>query len=160
VLTSPAFVDMAVIDSSNHMLVMIDPDGRKGAPEVVKVTAHTVASDTVTAERGFIGVARAHAAGTDWVHGPVASDMKTARNTTWYRNSEAHPLDDEFDDGVLDSAWTRVDRVGNSTPLVWTEANDVLSLKHEGSDNGNEFHALVKPLGGLTFPLTIETAHR
>lgn len=69
-------------------------------------------------------------------------------------------LDDEFNDGSLDGSWTRVDRSGNSAGVIWTEGGNVLSMYHNTSDNGSEIHAIVKPLGGASYPLTIETATR
>src|SRR5260221_769536 len=67
-------------------------------------------------------------------------------------------LDDDFDDGVLDSTWTRVDYSGDLATTSWTESGDVLSMRNVGTDAAARYHALLKPLGGLSFPVTIEGA--
>lgn len=74
--------------------------------------------------------------------------------------SGIHALDDEFDDGILDSSWIRVDNGADAANVTWTEAGDVLSMKNIGADAGSRYHALLKPLGGRSFPITIEIASR
>ena len=75
VLTSAALAAMAAVTSTSFMWVILDPDGEDGAPEHVKITAHTAGSTTATILRGQNGtVAREHVAGIRWVHGPVAAN--------------------------------------------------------------------------------------
>lgn len=74
--------------------------------------------------------------------------------------SAGHILDDEFDDGVLDASWTRVDYAPDVGNVTWTEGADVLSVKNVGAGAVDRYHALLKPLGSLTFPVTFECAMR
>lgn len=75
-LSSPALAAMVVVGSTQHLVVVLDPDGMAGAPEEVWVTAHTASATTATIVRGQNGTtARAHANGTDWVHTTVNTDL-------------------------------------------------------------------------------------
>ena len=72
-INSPAFAAMTAVDSTQHMMLVLDPDGLVGAPEIVKVTAHTAVTTSCTVVRAQFGTtARLHAQGTDWVHGPLS----------------------------------------------------------------------------------------
>ena len=77
-LSSAAFASLPVIDTTNHMLITIDPDGLSGEPFVLRVTAHTAAATTVTVDAtGSEGTTvRAVKAGCDWVHSLVVTDVK------------------------------------------------------------------------------------
>ena len=77
------------------------------------------------------------------------------------RGSTADALDDEFNDGALAAAWTRVDGASRAADLTWTEAADVLSAAHlSGTDLGAQLHALVKSLAGRSFPLSVDIGVR
>lgn len=56
---------------------------------------------------------------------------------------------DEFRDSSLGGAWTRVDAVGGTGRLIWTEDADVLSASIIGGDTGGELHAMMIPLAGF-----------
>lgn len=74
-INAPLFADLPVINTTNHLILILDPLEIYGAAEIVMVTAHTAAATSVTVIRGAEGtVARQHALGTVWFHGPVASD--------------------------------------------------------------------------------------
>ena len=77
-----------------------------------------------------------------------------------FTSNTPHILDDEFNDNSLDSAWVRVDNASDAANVVWTEYHDVLSMKNSGAGASLRYHALLKPLNGLSFPLTIEIATR
>ncbi len=75
-LSSPALAALQAVASPDTMLLVLDPDGIAGEPEVVTVTAHTAAATTATITRATSGTtARAHASGIEWSHGPLASDL-------------------------------------------------------------------------------------
>lgn len=75
-LTSPDFVTLPTVDTTNHLILTLDPNETNGPAEIVRVTAHSAASTTLTVERGYEGsVARAHLSGITWLHGPVVSDF-------------------------------------------------------------------------------------
>lgn len=80
--TSAGLAAMNAVTSTSFMWVVIDPDGIGGAPEHVKVTAHSAGATTATILRGQGGTtAREHAAGTPWIHGPVADDFFAQKGT-------------------------------------------------------------------------------
>jgi hypothetical protein len=79
-MSSPGLVSLSVVDTTNHMMITLDPDGVFGPPELVMVTAHTSVTATASIDRGEEGTtARDHPAGTSWNHGIVASDILTLR---------------------------------------------------------------------------------
>jgi hypothetical protein len=97
-LNSAGLVNLAAV-SSAEAIIILDPNRVSGAPEIVVVTAHTAAATSATIQRGQFGtVARQHAAGTEWVHGPIAS------NATSY----ATAADDQGDYVPMNAweAWT------------------------------------------------------
>lgn len=64
------------IDATNHLPIVLDPDGVYGAPEIAYVTALTVGATSATILRGQEGTtARAHLLDTPWIHGPLVSDI-------------------------------------------------------------------------------------
>jgi hypothetical protein len=74
-ITSANFVDLPTIDTTSHLLLILDPLEVVGAAEIVRVTAHSAASSTVTVVRGAENTTpREHALNTTWYHGPVVSD--------------------------------------------------------------------------------------
>lgn len=107
----------------------------------------------------------AHVAGAPYKHGPTLLDFQPnpIQDVAWYRGSTNHPLDDEFNLGTLDSSWIRVDTAGTNLP-IYTVGADVFSISHVnnsgGADNPGPAHALLKSLGGRTYPLTIEFCPR
>lgn len=75
-LTSAALAAMVAIGATQFAWIILDPFGIDGAPEHVKVTAHTAGATTATIVRAQGGTtARQHLANTPWVHGPVATDI-------------------------------------------------------------------------------------
>lgn len=77
ILTSASLANLAVIDSTNHAAIIIDPDGNDGSPEIVWVTAHTASATTATILRAQEGTAaRQHAQDTPWVHTATSHDFE------------------------------------------------------------------------------------
>lgn len=75
-INSPGFVDLPVVDTTNHLLLILDPLETSGAAEIVRVTAHAASASSLTVIRGAeTTTPRQHALGTTWFHGPVASDF-------------------------------------------------------------------------------------
>jgi hypothetical protein len=75
-LTSAALASVPTIASTQHLAIILDPDGLDGAPEIAWITAHTAAATTATITKGQEGsVARAHARDIPWVHGPTVRDF-------------------------------------------------------------------------------------
>lgn len=84
------------VPSTDHMAIVLDPDGLFGAPEIVHITAHTAATTSCTIGRGKEGTtARAHDRDVPWIHGPTVLDQPktvftrrtsgdlTLNNTSW-----------------------------------------------------------------------------
>lgn len=161
-LTSSALSSFPVIDSTNHALIVLDPNGTGGTPEIVKVTGHGAGATTATVLRAQENtVARAHNQNIPWVHSAVASDLSPiSQDPIFAANATTGTLGDEFSSTTLDPSWTRVDRSGNSSGVSWTQSGGMLSVKSTAADLGGELHALMKPLGGATFPLSVVTATR
>lgn len=74
-LNSAGLATMPVVGSTQHMAVVLDPDGFGGAPEVVYVTAHSAAATSATVLRAQEGTtARQHDRDTVWVHSVTVKD--------------------------------------------------------------------------------------
>lgn len=87
-INSPGFVDLPVVDSTNHLVLILDPLEVAGAAEIVRVTAHSASASSLTVVRGAEGSSpRQHAATTTWFHGPVASDTSLSDVTSGTRPS-------------------------------------------------------------------------
>lgn len=75
-LSSAALSSLAAVVAPDVALLVLDPAGSAGAPEVVTVTAHTAAATTATITRASEGsTARQHATGIPWVHGATTYDF-------------------------------------------------------------------------------------
>jgi hypothetical protein len=76
VLNSAALAAVPAIGSTQHMPIILDPDGVGGVPEIAYITAHTAAATTATITKGQEGTAaRAHERDTPWLHGPTIKDF-------------------------------------------------------------------------------------
>lgn len=74
-INSAQLANLPVIGSTNHMALVLDPDGTGNGPEIVWVTAHTASATSATvvrAREGTTGVQ--HAQNTPWIHAPTAYD--------------------------------------------------------------------------------------
>ena len=64
-LSGTQFASLDVVAAPNTMWLVLDPEGLFGAPEIVKITAHTASATTCTVTRAQQGTtARAHDIGT------------------------------------------------------------------------------------------------
>jgi hypothetical protein len=69
------------VDGTQHLVLVLDPTGVNGAPEIVYVTAHTAATTVCTIARAQESTnARSHATGTTWFHAPTARDFELSPN--------------------------------------------------------------------------------
>ena len=76
-INSAGLASLPAIATPDIAVLVLDPTGSAGAPEVVYVTAHTGAATSATISRAAEGSsARQHASGVSWVHGPTTYDMK------------------------------------------------------------------------------------
>lgn len=75
-LTSSALAAAVVVGATQHLPIILDPDGITGAPEIAYITAHTAGATTATLLRGREGTtARQHRQDTEWIHGPLVTDQ-------------------------------------------------------------------------------------
>lgn len=96
-INSPGFVDLPVVDTTNHLILILDPLEVNGTAEIVQVTAHSAASSSVTVVRGFEGSsARTHILGTTWFHGPVVSDWNYTQRTALSTRRPTSPFTGEM----------------------------------------------------------------
>lgn len=78
-INSSAFVYLPEVAGGDYMWLTLDPDAVDGAPEIVKVVAHTSSGTQVTVERAQQGtVARQHAQSTEWRHAITRFDIENA----------------------------------------------------------------------------------
>jgi hypothetical protein len=78
-LTSAGLAALPAIGSTQHLPIILDPDGVGGNPEIAYITAHTALATTATVTRGQEGtIARAHDRDTPWLHGPTVKDFDAA----------------------------------------------------------------------------------
>lgn len=79
-LNSASLANLPVIASPDIAVIVLDPAGSAGNPEVVYVTAHSSAATSATIARAKEGTsAREHAVGTAWVHAPTLLDFEAAQ---------------------------------------------------------------------------------
>lgn len=72
-MNSAGLANLAAVTGSDEAIITLDPNRVNGAPEIVRVTAHTGSATSATIDRAEFGTsAREHPAGTEWVHGAVA----------------------------------------------------------------------------------------
>lgn len=77
-MNGAGLANLAAVSGSDEAIIILDPNRLTGAPEIVVVTAHTGSATSATIQRGQFGTAaRQHAQGTEWVHGPIASNAST-----------------------------------------------------------------------------------
>lgn len=74
-INSANFVSVPAIDNTQHAVLVLDPAGLNGTPEIVYVTAHTASTTSLTVTRGQeLSTARQHPSGTQWYLAPTARD--------------------------------------------------------------------------------------
>lgn len=78
-LNSASLAGLPVIAAPDIAVIVLDPAGSAGNPEVVYVTAHSSAATSATIARAKESTsAREHAVGTPWVHAPTLTDFEAA----------------------------------------------------------------------------------
>ena len=81
-INSAALANLPAIASPDIAVLVLDPAGSAGAPEVVWVTAHTGSATSATISRAQEGTsAREHASTIPWVHGPTILDLNQRKGS-------------------------------------------------------------------------------
>lgn len=100
--------------SGDHAIITLDPTREFGNPEIIIVTAHTVAATIATITRGAYGTsARSHPQGTSWVHAPVDEDFIEVVT------SGTRPTNTYNSQTIFETDTNRY--VGRSTAGVWQQ---------------------------------------
>lgn len=77
-INSANFANLPVVAAPDIMWITLDPDAVDGAPEIVKVTAHSSSATSITVVREQQGTtARQHAVDTDWRHSATQTDLES-----------------------------------------------------------------------------------
>lgn len=108
-LNSAGLSSLPAIVAPDIAVIVLDPTGSAGAPEIVWVTAHTASATSATIARGKeSSSAREHASGIAWVHGPTITDIE---------EEPAYAIERELNGSGL---YRNVSRLG--TPIVGQSA--------------------------------------
>jgi hypothetical protein len=74
-ISSSGFAALPAVVAPDYLMLVLDPTAVAGDPEIIKVTAHTALTTTVTVARAQeVTSARAHLSPTRWAHGATAED--------------------------------------------------------------------------------------
>jgi len=145
-LTATELASLPAIGSTEHAVIVLDPNGDSGAPEIVYVTAHTASATTATIARGQEGTTgRQHDQNTRWYHGPT---LREITKFAFY---------DESGTGNWTTAGTSHAAVDTGTDLVLpgtTYAGDVIEVGAVGSWQATGGSGV---LDVVTFPGSINT---
>ena len=155
---------LAVIDTTNHAVIVIDPDRTAGEPEIVLVTAHAALGEVVTVLRGQLGTsARSHARGTVWRHVSVKQDWDDVWAAIDDLGAAAAPADATY---LVTTAHAGLSNelVVGATPggeLGNTWANPTVDATHGGSSHAAAIASAVAasaPIGATYLVATADGA--
>lgn len=72
-MNSAGLANLAAVVAPDEAIITLDPNRVNGAPEIVRVTAHTASATVADIQRGQFGTAaRQHPQGTAWEHAPIS----------------------------------------------------------------------------------------
>lgn len=143
-ISSVGLEDLAEVAGGDVAVLVLDPRGIGGAPEVVYVTAHTADADSATVSRGeeqdFGGSAgRSHDSGTAWVHAATPSDFtppvvvheyETVSDAALFSTSSTTHADVDATNAVIEVTYPPSGEVLIEVSLIGanTTANNYLAL--------------------------------
>lgn len=123
-LTSAALASVPVIGSTQHLALVLDPDGFAGNPEIVYITAHSAAATTATILRAQeSSTARAHDRDMAWVHSVTVRDFDLIPSGVVVRGSGGGNI-------VVSTASTYSDVL--TAPAIAVAVDDVLLMRFTG----------------------------
>ena len=133
-INSAALANLPAIASPDIAVLVLDPAGSAGAPEVVYVTAHTASATSATISRAQEGTsAREHAQSIPWVHGPTTYDLKGWRlegeNTAEQTTTSTSAVDLVTISGLLIPASQYIKISGNFRKTTGAVADVSLGIK-------------------------------
>src|SRR3990172_3204400 len=133
-INSAALANLPAIASPDIAVLVLDPAGSAGAPEVVWVTAHTGSATSATILRAQEGTsAREHASTIPWVHGPTTYDLKgwrlEASNSAEQTTTSTSAVDLVTISGLLISVTQAIRITGGARKSADAATNVALGLK-------------------------------
>jgi len=126
-LASASFAAIPVISAPAFMWMSLDPDGVDGTVEIVKITAHSSSSTSITVTRGHGGTTpRSHAADTKVVAGLVKAVFDEIEDELTVLRADVDTVFPSYGQGVmLGKSATQSITGGNTAFITWTsEAYD------------------------------------
>lgn len=152
-INSAALASLPAIASPDIAVLVLDPAGSAGAPEVVYVTAHTGSATSATISRGQEGSsAREHAQTIPWVHGPTTYDLKGWRlegeNTAEQTTTSTSAVDLVTISGLLIPATQPIMITGMARKTSGAAAHASLGLKLNST-------VIAEALSGAPYILTL-----
>lgn len=154
-LESGDLADLPVVDGGDVAVLILDPAGIDGEPEIVHVTTHTSADSEATILRGQENTtAREHVSGIVWIHAPTADDFNSEFGTIQAQLDVDNPLlwgddlgfDYEFERVTTDlpTGWEWINQ-NSSTYEESYGAGTLTAAVHSGDQHNN---LLVRSLDG------------
>ena len=134
-INSAALAGLPVIASPDIAVLVLDPGGGDGAPEVVHITAHSSSATSATITRAMEGTtAREHVQTTPWTHGPTVMDF-TQRKGTAIASASTLTLPDS------DADYFEITGSTTITAVSARAAGKKITLRKTGSDCSITHHA-------------------
>ena len=116
-VNAAGLTNLGVVTGGAEAVITLDPNRVNGAPEIVRVSAHSSAATSATISRGEFGTsAREHPAGTEWVHGPVAEATDPGDFGGFWADYTPSNTNITVGNGTQVARWTRV---GNIVTVEW-----------------------------------------
>jgi len=150
--------------NAGHDLDVAAPSGLTGATAAARfvggtttgapITGTFAVGDYVVAQDGFVHICTVAGSPGEW----AAAGGTGNADRLWVPGSDPYGLDDEFNDASIDASWILV----NPSPVraTWLEGADVLSCYVATGNGSGQYNAIMKSLGGRSYPITIESAIR
>ena len=150
--------------NADHTVDAVAPSGLTGATAATRYVGGSVSGapttgtfavgDYVVAQDGFVHICTVAGSPGEW----AAAGGTGNADKIWVPGSNPYGLDDEFNDASIDASWILV----NPSPVraTWTEGADVLSCYVAPGNAVGQYNAIMKSLGGRSYPITIESAMR
>ena len=130
-INSSGFASLPAV-TTDTIDIVLDPDGVVGAPEIVRVTAHTASSTTVTVTRaadttGGAGAARQHNTGEKWVVAALTPDFTHANLASLSADDHPQYHTDARHAAIVHLIGTEMNAPGTPVPVGLAASAGVLN---------------------------------
>lgn len=128
VMNSASLAAMVAIGSTQHMPIVLDPDGIYGEPEIAYVTAHASGATTATILRSQEGsTARQHNRDTPWLHGTTNRDLEPTLTDVCYAAAGTTSY------SMVSRVYTKFPFVATNNPTaLWDDTNKWYTVPYDG----------------------------